>query len=125
MEEQLLEIHQRLIAELVALRPRLGNSWDALHVALRPTLEVLERPLSTIVDHAHVSSSWGSEARSLDVDVASSLSLVLIGVSDALKACYRAQTPREVKIAAAISTFYVDVQRPLWAAYPTLQPFDV
>ena|SRR5436190_15331341 len=125
MEEQLLEIHQRLIADLFALRPRLGSSWEALLVALRPTLEVLEKPLSTVVDHAHVSSSWESAARSLDVDVASNLSLVLISVSDALKACYRARTPRELKIAEAISTFYVDVQRPLWAAHPTLQPFDV
>ncbi|HET7544427.1 MAG TPA: hypothetical protein VFK05_31365 [Polyangiaceae bacterium] len=125
MEEQLFEIHKRLIADLVGLRPRLGNSWEALQAALRPTLEVLENPISTVIDHAHVSSSWESEARSLDEDVASNLSFVLIRVSDALKACYRAQTPRELKIAEAISTFYVDVQRPLWAAHPTLRPFDV
>ena len=121
----MLQIHQRLIADLAGLRTRLGSSWEALHVALKPTLEVLERPLLTSVEHAHVSSSWESEARSLDGDVASNLSLVLIAVSDSLQACYRAQTPRELKIAEVISAFYVDVQRPLWAAHPTLQPFKV
>ena len=125
MEEQLLAIHQQLDADLAELRPRLGNCWEALCVALKPTLEVLERPLSTIVDHAHVSSAWESEARSLDGEVASNLSIVLMTVSDALQACYRSQSPRELKTAEAISTFYVDVQRPLWAAHPTLRPFDV
>jgi len=124
MEEQLVQIRDQFLTELLGLRQRLGGSWDALHTALKPTLDVLGSPLSTIVDHAHVSSSWEVETRSLDAEIAGELSQVLIRLSDALTSWYRAQRPREVKIAEVISTFYVDVQRPLWAAHPALQPFD-
>jgi hypothetical protein len=124
MDEQLIQIRDQFFAELLGLRQRLAGSWDALNTALKPTLDVLGSPRSTIVDHAHVSSSWEMEARSLGGEIAGDLSLVLIRLSDALTACYRAQRPREVKIAEVISTFYIDVQRPLWAAHPALQPFD-
>jgi len=67
MEEQLVQIRDQFLTELLGLRQRLGGSWDALHTALKPTLDVLGSPLSTIVDHAHVSSSWEVETRLLSL----------------------------------------------------------
>ncbi len=125
MDEQLLKIRDQFVAELLPLRPHLGASWDALQTALKPTLNALGRPVSTIiVECAPVSSPWKTAIASFDAQTASEVSRVLISLSDALTAWYRKQNPPKEVIGHVIGVYFIDVQRPLWQAYPELQPFE-
>ena len=92
--------------------------WQSLTAALEPTAVALGAEPTAHAD----APAWSATVHTLDASLASDISEAAKAFSLALKEHYRTVTPRDQRVSTAIAFLYMDVERPLWSAHPSLEP---
>lgn len=92
--------------------------WQSLAAALEPTALALGAEPTAQAD----APAWSATVDTLDASLANDISEATKAFSLALKEHYRTVTPRDQRVSTAIAFLYMDVERPLWSAHPSLEP---
>jgi hypothetical protein len=124
-DQERAKIVSVLLTELNSVHVRAERAWQALLKALIPVWESLEATPADLAEDLSEACTWTDAIQAMDASVAGDVSHALARFSEALTQHYRTVTPRDHRVSQALSLIYLDVQRPLWVAYPDLRPFDV